>query len=162
MPDIGTIKKNKFLKIFGKLLHSQNLWILNRVSVAKAFAVGLFMAFMPVPFQMVFAAGAAILINANLPLSVALVWITNPVTIPFIFYICYLVGDALIGKENDILFEANLDFILSSFSALGPPFMLGCFVMALLFSISGYMIAQGAWIYSVKKAWKKRIKNRES
>ena len=49
MPDHQTIKENKYLKIFGNLLHNANLWHLNRHSVAKAFAVGLFFAFIPVP-----------------------------------------------------------------------------------------------------------------
>ena len=88
MPDHQTIKENKYLKIFGNLLHNANLWHLNRHSVAKAFAVGLFFAFIPVPFQMVLAAGLAIIVHANLPLSIALVWITNPLTMPFIFYAC--------------------------------------------------------------------------
>ena len=92
MPDHQTIKENKYLKIFGNLLHNANLWHLNRHSGAKAFAVGLFFAFIPVPFQMVLAAGAAILFHANLPLAIALVWLTNPLTMPFIFYACYLVG----------------------------------------------------------------------
>ena len=92
MPDHNTIKNNKYLQIFGDLLHNPNLWHLNRRSVAKAFAVGLFFAFVPVPFQMVLAAGFAIIVHANLPLSVALVWITNPLSIPAIFYACYVVG----------------------------------------------------------------------
>ena len=56
MPDHQKIKSNKHLQIFGDLLHNGNLWHLNRRSVAKAFAVGLFFAFVPVPFQMVLAA----------------------------------------------------------------------------------------------------------
>ena len=53
MPDHHTIKNNKHLQIFGTLLHNANLWHLNRRSVAKVFAVGLFCAFIPIPFQMV-------------------------------------------------------------------------------------------------------------
>ena len=42
-------------------------------------AVGLFVALMPIPLQMAVAAAIAILVRSNLPISVSLVWLTNPV-----------------------------------------------------------------------------------
>ena len=36
-------------EIFGKLIYNPNLWHFNRHSVAKAFSVGLFFAWIPVP-----------------------------------------------------------------------------------------------------------------
>ena len=60
IPDHEIVRGHKHLQIFGRLLHDPNLWHLNRRSAAGAFAVGLFMAFAPVPFQMLLAAGAAI------------------------------------------------------------------------------------------------------
>lgn len=161
MPDHNTIKNNKHLKIFGASLHNPNLWHLNRNSVAKAFAVGLFFAFIPVPFQMVLAAGVAIIVHSNLPLSVALVWITNPLTIPAIFYGCYMVGIWLLGRpEKEFVFEANWQWLVDSLSTIGPAFLLGCGVLAILFSLVGYFAIHGLWRYSVIKEWNKR-KNRK-
>lgn len=157
MPDHQTIKDNKYLKIFGNLLHNANLWHLNRHSVAKAFAVGLFFAFIPVPFQMVLAAGIAIIVHANLPLSIALVWITNPLTIPFIFYACYLVGTWVLAvPEQDFTFQASWQWVLDSLSTIGPAFLVGCGVLALTFSILGYLVIQAMWRYQTIKAWKNR------
>jgi uncharacterized protein (DUF2062 family) len=157
MPDHQTIKDNKHLKIFGNLLHNANLWHLNRHSVAKAFAVGLFFAFIPVPFQMVLAAGAAIIFHANLPLSIALVWLTNPLTMPAIFYFCYIVGTWILGvPEQDFSFQASWQWVVDSLSTIGPAFLLGCGVLAVIFSILGYIGIQGLWRYSVIKEWNKR------
>ena len=157
MPDHQTIKENKYLKIFGNLLHNANLWHLNRHSVAKAFAVGLFIAFIPVPFQMVLAAGAAILFNANLPLSIALVWLTNPLTMPFIFYGCYLVGTLVLAvPEQEFAFQASWQWVLDSLSTIGPAFLVGCGVLAVTFSILGFFVIQALWRYQTIKAWKNR------
>ncbi|MFT5002480.1 MAG: hypothetical protein ACI952_000812 [Flavobacteriales bacterium] len=157
MPDYQTIKENKYLKIFGNLLHNANLWHLNRHSVAKAFAVGLFFAFIPVPFQMVLAAGIAIIVHANLPLSIALVWITNPLTMPFIFYACYLVGTwILVVPEQNFAFQASWQWVLDSLSTIGPAFLVGCAVLASVFSILGYFVIRAMWRYQVIKAWKNR------
>jgi len=157
MPDHHSIKTNKYLQIFGNLLHNANLWHLNRRSVAKAFAVGLFFAFIPVPLQMVLAAGIAILVNANLPLSIALVWITNPLTMPAIFYICYLVGAWLLNTETqEFTFEANWQWVVDSLSTIGPAFLLGCIVCAILFAIIGFIGINTLWRFSVAKEWNKR------
>jgi hypothetical protein len=157
MPDHQTIKDNKYLKIFGHLLHDANLWHMNRHSVAKGFAIGLFFAFIPVPFQMVLAAGVAICIHANLPLAIALVWIANPLTMPFIFYACYVVGTWVLAvPEEDFAFQASWQWVLDSLSTIGPAFLVGCGVLAVIFSILGYLIIQGLWRYQAIKAWRKR------
>lgn len=157
MPDHQTIKDNKYLKVFGALLHNPNLWHLNRHSVAKAFAIGLFFAFIPVPFQMVLAAGSAIIFHANLPLSIALVWLTNPLTMPVIFYVCYLMGTLLLAvPEKKFVFEANWQWVVDSLSTIGPAFLVGCLFLAVVFSILGYFGIHSLWRYSVIKAWKSR------
>lgn len=162
MPDHQTIKNNKHLQIFGDLLHNPNLWHLNRHSIAKAFAVGLFFAFIPVPFQMVLAAGMAIIVHSNLPLSIALVWITNPLTMPAIFYFCYLVGTWIIGgTEQAFVFEASWQWVVDSLSTIGPAFLVGCGALAVFFSVLGYFFIHLLWRYNVSKDWKKRTVNRK-
>jgi uncharacterized protein (DUF2062 family) len=157
MPDHQKIKNNKHLKIFGALLHNTNLWHLNRRSVSKAFAVGLFFAFMPVPFQMVLAAGFAIIVHANLPLSIALCWISNPLTIPAIFYSCYVVGTWVVGvPTRKFTFEASWQWLVESVSTIGPAFIIGCGVLGIIFSILGYLTINIIWRLSVAKKWKKR------
>lgn len=160
MPDHKDIKDNKYLKVFGNLLHNPHLWHMNRHSVAKAFAIGLFFAFIPVPFQMILAAGTAIIVHGNLPLSIALVWITNPLTIPAIFYSCYVVGTWIVGEPAQAFaFEASWQWVVESLSTIGPSFLLGCGVLASIFGVIGYFGIQALWRYSVIKAWKQR-KNR--
>ncbi len=161
LPDHNTIKSNKHLQIFGELLHNANLWHLNRHSVAKAFAVGLFYAFVPVPFQMLLAAGTSIIVHANLPLAVALVWITNPFTMPAIFYFCWLVGSWIVGEsEHQFYFEPSWQWVTDSLSTIGPAFFVGCATLAVLFSVLGYFGIQALWRYNVIKEWKNRKANR--
>ena len=152
LPKPQTIRDNKTLQIFGDWLHEPNLWHLNRRSVAGAFAVGLFFAWMPVPFQMALAAGGAIVFRTNLPLSVVLVWITNPITIPPMFYFAYIVGTWIVGEPPmDFSFELTIDWLIHELEVIWQPFLIGCFTIASISSLLGYFTIDGFWRYEVNK-----------
>lgn len=157
LPDHNTVKTNKSLKIFGALLNDPNLWHLNRRSAKGAFGLGLFFAFWPVPFQMVFSAAAAMIFRVNLPLSIATVWITNPFTMPPIFYGAYLVGSTVLGtKMTPFHFELSWDWVMLSLHTFGPAFLLGCLICSVLGGCIGYFGLDGIWRWSVNRAWRAR------
>ncbi|MEO1878700.1 MAG: DUF2062 domain-containing protein [Methylococcales bacterium] len=157
MPDPEKLKKQKSLQFLGDRLHEPNLWHLNRRSVSLAFAVGLFAAWIPTPGQMAIAAVAAFYFRANLPISVALVWITNPITMPAMFYFAYYIGVLLLGGDTPGAdFEFNLESILSSLGDIGTPFLLGCLVLGIVSSLLGYFGISLYWRYNVSKQWRNR------
>ena len=157
MPDHTIIKRQKALKIFGNVLYNPNLWCLNRRSAAGAFAVGLFMAFVPLPSQMIMAAGLAIVCGVNLPVSVALVWISNPITMPVLFYCAYKVGAFAMNMPTESLhFELSADYFMHQMSTIGPPFLLGSLICGLVSAMIGYFGIRGLWRYSVVRSWQQR------
>ncbi|MGL5046409.1 MAG: DUF2062 domain-containing protein [Shewanella sp.] len=157
MPKPEALREHKHLRMFGRLLHNPNLWALNRKSAPGAFAVGLFVAWIPMPFQMVVAAAFAILFNVNIPVSVALVWITNPLTMPVMFYGAYLLGAKILNHPpQDFAFEASWQWIEASLATIGPAFLLGCFVLGVIFAAVGYLLINNLWKYSIMFKWQKR------
>ncbi|WP_412726868.1 DUF2062 domain-containing protein [Alteromonas sp. D210916BOD_24] len=157
LPDHQSIKQNKALKIFGSVLHEPNLWHLNRRSAAGAFGIGLFFAFWPVPFQMWLSAGLAIPFRVNLPLSVATVWVTNPFTIPPIFYGAYKVGTTVLGtKPEHFEFQFSWQWVVESINTIGPAFLVGCGICSVFFGLAGYFSLNWVWRFQVKKAWDRR------
>lgn len=157
MPHPDTIKQQKALRVFGNVLYNPNLWNLNRRSASGAFAVGLFMAFVPLPSQMIMAAGLAILFGVNLPLAVTLVWISNPITMPVMFYFAYKVGAfCLKTPPQPFHFELSWAYLADQMTTIGPPFLLGCAVCAIGFALIGYFGIRGLWRYSVVRSWQKR------
>lgn len=142
-------------------MHDPNLWHLNRRSAAGAFSLGLFFAFWPVPFQMWLAAGFAIPLRVNLPLSIATVWLTNPFTMPPVFYGAYLVGATVMGTPpQEFAFELTWDWVVQSMSTIGPTLLLGCVICSTCFSLAGYFGLNYLWRLSVVKAWKQRLAKR--
>ncbi|MGR9014004.1 MAG: DUF2062 domain-containing protein [Gammaproteobacteria bacterium] len=161
IPDPEVIKRHKSLQFLGDKLHAPNLWHLNRRSIAMAFAVGLFCAWIPTPTQMAIAAAAAIYFSANLPLSVGLVWITNPITMPPLFYFAYRVGLLAMGQPSSADdFEFTLSTMLSGLGDIWQPFLLGCLILGILSSAAGYFGMKYYWQHRIAKKWRERKKKR--
>lgn len=157
MPNPELIRNHRHLQIFGTLLHDANLWHLNRHSVSTAFAIGLFWAFIPMPFQMIPAALLAIVFRANLPISVALVWVSNPVTMPPLFYSCYKVGTWILRiPPQPFHFELSWDWLTSGLLAIWQPFLLGCVVVGGIASLLGYVTMRWFWRWHVRRNWQRR------
>lgn len=162
MPDHEKIRNNPRLnKLFGTLLHDPNLLHLNRRSVSGAFFVGLFMAFVPLPSQMVFAAAAAILLRVNLPISIGLVWLTNPITMPPIFYFCYKVGAWILNTPvKHQTFELSWAWLSTQLGAIWEPFLLGCFICGLVSAVVGATVIRLLWRWHIAKQWHERKQKR--
>ena len=157
-PKLDTVKEEKILKIFGPAVLQPNLWHINKKSVSRGFAIGAFCAFLPIPGQMILAAFLSITFAANIPISLVLTWITNPITFTPIFYFAYKIGkiifDGRIAYDVD---EKEID-ILSNIMYIWEPLLLGSIVLSITGSIVAYIIIRVYWRYYVIKIWSKRKK----
>lgn len=140
------VREHKSLLLFGRLLDDPYLFHLNERSVPRAFAIGLFCAWIPAPLQMILAAAGAILFRANVPLSVLLVWITNPFTIPPMFYFAYLVGTWFTGETAHVFeFQLSMEWLAAELGSIGKPLLLGCSILGILSSLIGYISMKLFW-----------------
>lgn len=156
MPNPEMLRNHKNLQFLGNRLYDPNLWHLNRYSVARAFAIGLFFAWVPTPTQMALAAIGAFYFRGNLPIAVGLVWITNPITMPPFFYFAYRVGLFVLNMPPAA--EFSLNAVLSG--GLWIPFLTGCFIVGVISSTLGYFGIQIFWRYHTYKRWLHRKKQR--
>lgn len=157
LPHHSKIKEHKYLQHLGEHLHDPNLWHINRHSFSKAIAVGMFIMYVPLPFQMLLAAIAAIWLRVNLPIAVTLVWISNPITMPPMFYAAYKLGAWVMGHPpQEFEFEITWEWFTQSLSGVMEPFLLGCLLAASTLSILGYFAAQLFWRTMIMHNWRKR------
>ncbi len=164
LPNPDRLKQHKNLQFLGQKLHQASLWHFSRRSVSKAMAVGLFCAWIPVPAQMALAATAALYFQANLALAVALVWLTNPLTTPPLFYFAYHVGLAFLDRTETDPLQQDFSFtsLINHFSDIGGVFLYGCFICAVISALVGYIAVRLYWGFQVSVRWKNRtsLKNK--
>lgn len=163
MPDHDLVRGHRALQVFGRLLHDPNLWHLNRRSVAGAVFWGLFWAMIPMPLQMLAAAASAIVSRVNLPISVALVWLTNPLTMPPVFYFNYLVGARLMAEPIKVTrFQASVDWLESVLGQIWEPLLVGSLVTGLVLGVLGYLGTRGFWRWHVLRQLRRRQAERSA
>ena len=157
MPSPARLRRAGHLSILGEWVFEPNLWHINRYSASMAFFVGLFLAFTPLPGQMVIAALAAVLLRCNLPLSVGLTWITNPLTAPAIFYLAYSVGALLMDVPvSELQFSFSIEWLQERLQVVWRPLLLGCLLCGLFFGSLGYFAVNMLWRIVVVRKWRRR------
>jgi len=93
--------KNTLLhKILGERIFEPALWKPTKKGIIWAFTLGTFIAFTPtVGGQMIIAGLIAVFFRINIPVSLLTVWISNPLTIIFIYSLEIKIGMSILGNE---------------------------------------------------------------
>jgi uncharacterized protein (DUF2062 family) len=157
IPSRNKLREFSALRPVAHLLNHPELWHLNRRGVSGAAFVGLFSAFIPVPSQMLLAAIIAMYVRVNLPISVTLVWITNPITIPPMIYGSYRVGAWVLGIDvAELQVELSLEWVLANFVAIGKPLFVGSVICGLVAGSIGFTASHFLWRNRVMRQWRKR------
>lgn len=161
LPNDKIIKDHKHIQRFGDRLNNPNLWHINRHSIARAAAIGVFSAFLPIPFQMLIAAGLAIALRANIIFSVMSVWVSNPLTIPPLLYLGYRVGILILPHSSSPVLtrsESSWEMLISG--QLWAPLVCGLFILGICFSATAYLLVHLIWRIYIGYKWKKRKSRR--
>lgn len=144
----------------------KELLTINRKMVSRAILVGMFIAMIPMPMQMLAVIMIAPFFRFNVPIGVSLVWITNPITMPIIYYVEYLTGNFILMRDGVENIELSMEWFSDNIGDIFLPMYVGTAFYSFLFSIGGYYLINWLWITSIKKAkkyklYKKRKKSKE-
>lgn len=155
-PRRSEISRRWFLRPFGAIVHDPALWRLDRHGAARAFALGIFLAWLPIPMQMVAAALLALWIRVHLPLAVLAVWLSNPVTTVPMLYFAYRVGLALLGHDpGEFAFEFNLAWLGAELHRIWKPLLLGSVVVGALTAVVGYFLLDALWHWTLVRKYRR-------
>lgn len=133
----------------------------NRKMISRGVLLGLFIAFIPMPMQM-----AAVLLfvpffRFNVPIALAMCWLSNPFTMPLMYYIEYLTGAFLLGMEpKDV--EMTLEWFSHNIDKIFIPLYFGTGVYSIFGSLFGYWAVNHFWRSSVHKEKKEKQEQKEN
>ena len=163
IPTRDTVEHYRLLRPFAPHLRHPSLWRLNRRSVPRGVAVGLFVAII-IPFMHTFiAALLAIPTRANVAVAAVFTLVVNPLTIPPMYYAAYRIGSWELRHEGPLVDPAAAERLSGELSRAlfwihhaSGPIALGILTMAVAFAIVGYLAATLAWRYWSLSRWRSR------
>ncbi|MEL7446236.1 MAG: DUF2062 domain-containing protein [Pseudomonadota bacterium] len=164
MPKREELAANRYLKPFAHRFLSPELWRFTRRSVPRGVALGLFSGFI-IPFGQIFlAAFLALPSRANVPLAVAVTFITNPLTFPFWIIVANRVGNTMLdidalfgGIANEEIESGRLSWLVDLFQAAGVT-VFGFLVLAVVSAALGYLVSGTVWRIMVARRRAKRLR----
>lgn len=162
LPTQKQLRQSPLLGRLHHLIFAPDLWQFNRRSVSRAAFLGVFCCFMPIPLQMLLSTLLSIRVRANLPLATALVWISNPITMPALFYLAYRLGCLLLDQPAGLAdSEFGLQLVMSGLLQIWLPLLLGCFVCGLTLGSTAFFLVHAYWRWRILRYLKKRAASRK-
>ena len=148
-------KLDKFIK---KYKLPKEYLSINRKSVSRAIFWGIFIAFIPMPFQMLAILAFTPFIKFNVPIAISMVWLSNPITMPFMYYIEYQTGSFLLGNPPLPDIQLSIEWFKSHWDCIILPLYVGTIPYSMLISTLAYISINWCWISSVRKQQNKKCK----
>jgi len=131
----------------------------NRKMLSRGVFLGIFIAFIPMPLQM----GAVLLFmplfRFNVPIALAMCWLSNPLTMPPMYYMEYLTGSFFLGMQPEPV-QLTLEWFSDNLSEIFIPLYFGTALYSIFGSILAYWAVNHFWKGSVHKDRKKHRSQR--
>ena len=139
-----------------------NLWGIRRRTIVPAFALGLFISYVPLPGHPLQAALLALALGVNIPVAAVTTFVSNPLTMGPMYYLAYEVGEALLGHEpQPFEFELSIDWVTHQFLEIWQPLVIGCLMLGSALALVGYVTLDIIWRASLADYVEKRRRRKK-
>ena len=145
-----TSKHEKLKEFIRKYKIPREYLSTNRKMVSKAVFIGLFIAFIPMPMQMVAVLALMPLIKFNVPIALAMCWLSNPLTMPPMYYMEYMTGSFFLGSEIAPV-EMSVEWFSDNIDNIFIPLYVGTAFYSIVGSSIAYYIVNHFWKESVHR-----------
>jgi uncharacterized protein (DUF2062 family) len=136
---------------------------MNRRSVPRGVALGLFVAVIIPVMHTVIAAILAIPVRANVAVAALFTLVVNPLTIPLMYVGAYRIGSwelhhdaTLVNPADAERYSSELSRMLFWIHQASGPIALGVLTIAVVAAVLGYAVATLIWRFSSRSRWRQR------
>ena len=171
LPTRDAITQSRMLRWLGPRIHDPLLWHVNRRSVARGVALGVFFGLMIPIAQIPAAAIASLMLRGNLWIAAVSTLVSNPLTYGPLYYFAYRLGAGVIGTRTPADLTADdverpmrmIDSLAQAWAwitGIGQPLLVGMLIMAITGSVIAYWGTQLVWRMRVTAKWRRLRRER--
>jgi uncharacterized protein (DUF2062 family) len=149
-PDRAALERHWVLRPFATIVMNPVCWTFHRSSVTRAFALGLFIAFIPptplFPLHLILCSILGVMLRLNLPVLFTTVFVSNPFTwVPQVFGSIW-VGALLMGRDIlPVVGQLNHHNMGRLLGLIWQPLLIGGVFLGAATAACGYIVAQCLW-----------------
>ncbi|QOP46103.1 DUF2062 domain-containing protein [Sulfurimonas paralvinellae] len=131
----------------------------SRKMISRGVLIGLFIAFIPMPMQMAAVLLFVPFVRFNVPIALAMCWLSNPITMPPMYYMEYLTGSFLLGIQPEPV-QMTLEWFKDNMGNIFIPLYFGTAMYSIFGSLAAYFLVNYLWKLSVHRDRKLNRKDR--
>jgi uncharacterized protein (DUF2062 family) len=121
----------------------------NRRMITRGVSIGLFWGFIPMPMQMLAVMATTPFIRFNVPIAISMVWLSNPFTMPPMYYMEYITGNLILGREGIDDIKMTMEWFTEHFQDILVPLYTGTAFYSIVVSGIIYVVLNRLWVRSV-------------
>ncbi|MEA2047748.1 MAG: DUF2062 domain-containing protein [Campylobacterota bacterium] len=141
--------KSKIGQFLEKYKLPKTYLAVNRRMITRGVAIGLFWGFIPMPMQMLAVMATMPLARFNVPIAISMVWLSNPFTMPPMYYMEYLTGNFILGREGVDDIELTVEWFSANIGDIFVPLYVGTAFYSIVVTGLIYLFLNRLWIRSV-------------
>jgi len=150
-------KKDKFDHLLEKYKLPRAYFNFNRKMVTRGVLVGLFWGFIPMPMQMAGVMLTTPFFRFNVPIALATVWLSNPFTYGPLWYLEYITGNFILGRDGIENIELTMEWFQNHWDDIVVPLYIGTAFYSTVVAFLVYLLLNWLWVRSAKREWHTRI-----
>ena len=165
VPTREQLERNRFIRPFAHRVLRSELWRMNRRSVPRGVALGLFIGIMIPLAHIIVVAFLALFIRANIPSAMLATFVGFPAIYVFIAAAAYKIGPWLLHIDQmtgvapiaETMETTEFDHILQMITTEALPLAFGLFVIATVTASLGYVLTSFCWRLWVARKRRTRL-----
>jgi hypothetical protein len=150
---------------FARHFLDKRVWKPTQHTLSGGMAVGMFITLQLLPIQTPTAIILAAIFRVNIPIAIALCWVSNPVTVPFMAWLEYAIGKWVLALYTTVPtspFPKHLpESIVEAWIVLkehAPVMLVGGILLGAVVSLISYIATWGCWEIGSRMEMAKKLR----
>ena len=157
------LRQSPVRRWFARHFLDKRVWKPTQHTLSGGMAVGMFITLQLLPIQTPAAVIMAAIFRVNIPIAIALCWVSNPVTVPFMAWLEYAIGKWVLAVYTTVpTSPAHLpDSIADAWTMLkehGPVMLVGGTILGAVVALISYIATWGCWEIGLRMEMAKKLR----